>query len=68
MKRIEIEEYIGKAVLIYATHQQIYQGLFHCLQCINGNEVMNVQCVGEECLLPIQDVLYMIETKGETSF
>lgn len=62
MKRWEVEPYLGKAVLIYAKDNDICSGRFYRMRQINGHEVMEVSCSQEDRFLPINDVLYMIET------
>jgi hypothetical protein len=63
MKRYEVEPYLGKAVLIYAKNHDICRGRFYRMRLINGHEVMEVSCSKEDRFLPVNDVLYLIETQ-----
>ena len=68
MKSIDLHNYLGKHVLVYAENHRICTGSLTGLHREGGKEIMKLSSLNSEREIPVSAIQYVIETPSSINY
>lgn len=68
MKSIELQNYLGKHVLVYAQNHRICTGSLTGLHREGGKEIMKLSSPSADREIPVSSIQYVIETPPSINY